>query len=74
MGVRQDKVEKNCNSANPYENDVFKKRLCESGRLARLAVKLVGTRSNRDGLRSIVSLTAGGLRQTLALNHNPSPG
>ena len=29
-----------------------------------LNIKLVGTKSNRDGLGSIVSLTAGGLRQT----------
>ena len=38
--------------------------LAQKKKIQFLKVKLVGTKSNRDGLGSIVSLTARGLRQT----------
>src|SRR4029077_15398070 len=43
---------------------IFISDLAEKKKIEFLKVKLVGTKSNRDGLGSIVSLTAGGLRQT----------
>ncbi|MCI0540488.1 MAG: CRTAC1 family protein [Verrucomicrobiales bacterium] len=43
---------------------IFISDLAQKKKIQFLKVKLVGTKSNRDGLGSIVSLTAGGLRQT----------
>jgi hypothetical protein len=43
---------------------IFTSDLAQKKKIQFLKVKLVGTKSNRDGLGSIVSLTAGGLRQT----------